>query len=69
MEILKSVWEEGVGLLVDDGALAALCAGLIALLSLGVWLGQLPGLYAGVILLLGCIAILAWSVRRAVRSR
>ena len=65
--ILKTIWGEGVGLLVDDGTLAALSVGLIVLLSLGVWLVHLPALVAGVGLLTGCIAILAWSVRRAVR--
>lgn len=67
MTFLKAFWEETVGLFVDDGALAALCAGLIAVLTLAVLLLGLPGFVAGVILGLGCIAILVWSVLRAIR--
>jgi len=68
MAFLKSIWEEGIGLFVDDGALAALCVTLIAVLAAAVLLLGLPGLYAGVILGIGCILILAWSVVRALRS-
>ncbi len=65
MQFLKSFWDEAVGLFVDDGALAALCAGLIAILAVGVILLGLPGVAAGMILLVGCVVILAWSVVRA----
>jgi|GEM_PF-2721062 len=67
MSFLKSFWAEGIGLFVDDGFLAALCAGLIAVLALAVWLLGLTGIVAGVVLGLGCIVILAWSVGRALR--
>ncbi len=68
MNVLKSIWEEGVGLFVDDGALAALCVGLIAVLTVAVLLLKLSGFIAGLILAAGCIVILVWSVLRAIRS-
>ena len=67
MQFLKSFWDEAIGLFVDDGALAALCAGLIAILAIAVVTLHLPGVVAGLILLVGCVAILTWSVRRALR--
>jgi hypothetical protein len=68
MKLLVSIWTEAVGLIIDDSALAALCAGLIAVLAAAVlWLSH-PPLIAGALLLVGCIAILAWSVGRAARK-
>lgn len=68
MKFLLSIWEEAIGLFVDDGALAALCVGLIAILTVAVLVVGLPGLVAGLLLLLGCVLILAWSIWRAVRA-
>lgn len=67
MQFLKSLWEEGIGLFIDDGALAGSCAGLIAILAVAVISLGLPGVWAGLILLAGCVAILTWSVLRALR--
>ena len=68
MKLLIAIWTEAIGLFIDDGALAALCAGLIALLTLAaLWL-SLPPLAAGVALLIGCIAILVWSTITAARK-
>ena len=67
MNTLKSVLEEVVGLFIDDGMLALLCVVLIALVTGAILLLGLPGLWGGTLLLVGCIAILAWSVARAAR--
>jgi hypothetical protein len=64
---LKSILEEVVGLFIDDGMLALLCVVLIALVTGGILLLGLPSLWGGTLLLVGCIAILAWSVARAAR--
>ena len=69
MALLLSIWNEAFGLFVDDGALAALCVGLIAVLGAAVlWLSLAPML-AGLLLLAGCVAILAWSVITAAEKR
>ena len=67
MNTLKSILEEVVGLFIDDGMLALLCVVLIALVTGAILLLGLPGLWGGTLLLVGCIAILAWSVARAAR--
>ena len=67
MNTLKSILEEVVGLFIDDGMLALLCVVLIALVTGAVLLLGLPSLWGGTLLLVGCIAILAWSVARAAR--
>lgn len=67
MKLLASIWSELLGLFVDDGALAGLCVALIAVLAVAtLWL-SLPPLVAGAALLVGCIAILGWSVVAAAR--
>jgi hypothetical protein len=68
MKLLRPIWDEIIGLFVDDGALALLCVGLIALAVVVTLVLAVPALYAGVLLLAGCIAILGWSVWRAVRG-
>jgi len=67
MNMLKTILEEVLGLFVDDGVLALLCVVLIAVVSGAVLLLGLPGLWGGALLLVGCIAILAWSVARAAK--
>ena len=67
MNTLKSILEEVDGLFIDDGMLALLCVVLIALVAGAILLLGLPGLWGGTLLLVGCIAILAWSVARAAR--
>ena len=67
MNMLKSILEEVVGLFIDDGMLALLCVVLIAVVTVAILLLGLPGLWGGILLLAGCIAILAWSVARAAR--
>jgi hypothetical protein len=69
VKLLATIWSETFGLFVDDGALAALCIALIAIVTIAtLWL-SLPALIAGAALLAGCIAILTWSVLRAIRPR
>jgi hypothetical protein len=67
MTLLRDTAETIIGLFIDDGSLALWAVLLIAVASGAVlWLG-LPALWGGVLLLAGCIAILAASVLRAVR--
>ena len=53
---------------IDDGNLALLALILIAAVTAAVKLLALPPLFGGVLLLVGCIAILIESVRRAARA-
>jgi hypothetical protein len=54
---------------IDDGSLAVLALVLIVLITAAVELLALPPLVGGIVLLFGCIAILAHSVRRATDGR
>jgi hypothetical protein len=67
MNALKTILEEAIGMFVDDGMLALLCAMLIVAAAVAVLALGVPGLWAGLLLLVGCIAILALSVFRASR--
>ncbi len=66
MSFLRELAEETIGLFIDDGALAALCAALLAIVIVAALLLGFPALWSGLVLLIGCVAILAWSVLRAV---
>ena len=65
MSLLRTILAEAVGMFVDDGMLALLSVFAIAVLTAGVLLAGMPALWAGILLLAGCIAILGWSVLRA----
>jgi hypothetical protein len=67
MNLFKMIVDEAVGMFVDDGMLALLCVVLVALVATAIWLLSLPALWGGLLLLVGCIAILAGSVLRAVK--
>lgn len=69
MTILRTVFEEIVGMFVDDGALALLSLILIAAVAGLVELAGLPALVGALALVVGCLAILVDSVRRACRGR
>jgi len=69
MNVIRLVFKELVGMFVDDGSLALLALILIALISAAVKLLALPPLIGGLLLLVGCLAILLESVRRAARGR
>ena len=69
MNTLKAVFSELLHLFIDDGSLALLVVILIALVAGGVKLLILPPLGGAILLLVGCIAILADSLRRAAAKR
>jgi hypothetical protein len=64
MKFVRLFVKEIVGMFVDDGSLALLAVVLVAAVTAGVKLLSLPPLAGGVLLLAGCIAVLAWSVLR-----
>ncbi|HWT99807.1 MAG TPA: hypothetical protein VN229_19385 [Terriglobales bacterium] len=65
--MLRSIVSEFISLFVDDGALALLAAILIAVVTGAVKLLDLPPFYGAMLVLVGSIAILADSLRRAAR--
>ena len=69
MTIVRLILRELVGMFVDDGNLALLALILIAAVTAAVKLLALPPLLGGILLLVGCLAILVHSVRRAVQRR
>ncbi|MDX8527270.1 hypothetical protein RFM68_22470 [Mesorhizobium sp. MSK_1335] len=69
MTVIRLVFKELVGMFVDDGSLALLALILIALVTAAVKLMALPPLIGGFLLLVGCLAILLDSARRAARGR
>ena len=69
MNLLVSIYKEIVGLFIDDGALALLSLILIALVAGLVALAGLPPLLGALALLVGCLLILADSVRRGCRPK
>jgi len=68
MNIIRLVVKELVGMFVDDGNLALLALILIAAIAAAVKLLALPPLAGGCLLLVGCLAILVESARRAARA-
>ena len=67
MTVLRLIYEELVGMFIDDGNLALFSLLLIAVVAALVELLGLPALWGAAALLVGCIVILADSVRRAAR--
>jgi hypothetical protein len=67
MNVIRIAISELIGMFVDDGSLAALSLLLILAVTVAIKLAALPPLVGGVLLLLGCLAILAYSVGRAVK--
>ncbi|WP_342241011.1 hypothetical protein [Inquilinus sp. OTU3971] len=69
MTAIKAVLAELLGLFIDDGALALATIALIAAVAAAVrWVG-LPGLDGALLILLGCLLILAESLARAARAK
>jgi hypothetical protein len=66
---LRIAFNELFGLFVDDGNLALFAVTLVAGVTAIVKLLGVPPLWGGILLLLGCLAILAESVRRAASRR
>jgi hypothetical protein len=69
MNLLKLISGEVLGLFIDDGNLAVLSLLLVAVVTGLVKLIGLPPLWGGLLLLVGCLAILAESARRGSRRR
>lgn len=69
MSIVRLAIKELVGMFIDDGNLALLALMLIAAVTAAVRLFAMPPLLGGIALLVGCLAILVQSVRRAARAR
>jgi len=69
VNLLKLISAEILGLFIDDGNLAVLSLLLVAVVTGLVKLIGLPPLWGGVLLLVGCLAILAESARRATLRR
>ena len=67
MRTLSLIVKEVVGMFIDDGALALLSVLLIAAITAAVKLTSMSPLAGSVVLLVGCLAILVESVRRAAR--
>ncbi len=67
MNLLRSIYGELVSLFVDDGSLALLSLLLVAIAACLVKLLGLAPLWAGLLLVVGCPAILAESALRAGR--
>jgi len=67
MNIIRLILNELVGMFVDDGNLALLALLMIAAITAAVKLLALPPLAGGILLLVGCLAILLHSVHRAAR--
>jgi len=67
MNIIRIAISELIGMFVDDGSLAAFSLILVIAVAGAVKLLALPPLIGGLLLLLGCLVILIYSVRRAVK--
>ena len=68
MTVIRLAAKEFFGMFVDDGDLALLALVLVAVIAAAVKLLALPPLLGGALLLVGCLAILLQSVRRAARA-
>ncbi len=69
MNFLRIALQELIGMFIDDGALALLSIVLIAVIAVAVEYAGLPGFAGGILLLIGCIVILAESTYRAARKK
>ncbi|AYG66999.1 MULTISPECIES: hypothetical protein [unclassified Rhizobium] len=67
MTVLRIALSELIGMFIDDGSLATLCLVLILAIAGAVEFLAMPPLVGGSLLLIGCLAILFYSVRRAVK--
>ena len=65
---LKTALDEIAGLFVDDGSLAAFAVVLILIVAGAVKIMNVPPIWGGLALLVGCVAILVESLLRATRT-
>jgi hypothetical protein len=68
MSVIRTLIAEFIGLFIDDGALALAALGLIAAIAAAVRWAGLPPLGGGILLLVGCLGILAESLHRYARK-
>ena len=68
MNVIRHAAREFFGMFVDDGSLALMALVLVAVVAAAVKLLALPPLLGDALLLVGCLAILLHSVRRAARG-
>lgn len=69
MKFITAVYEEIVGMFVDDGNLALFSLTLVVVAALLARLTPIPPLWTGLFLLVGSLGILAESVLRAARAK
>ncbi|CAN7149015.1 hypothetical protein LJR231_000060 [Phyllobacterium sp. LjRoot231] len=69
MNILRTTIQELIGMFIDDGALALWSIVLIGLIAAAVEFVGLSGFAGGILLLAGCILILAESTYRAAKKK
>ncbi|ESY62745.1 MULTISPECIES: hypothetical protein [unclassified Mesorhizobium] len=69
MSVVRIALKELIGMFMDDGSLALLALILIAAVTAAVKLLALPPRLGGILLPIGCLAILAHSARRAAVRR
>lgn len=67
MTVLRIILSELLGMFIDDGSLAILSLILILAIAGAVEFLAMPPLAGAFLLLIGCLAILLHSVRRAVK--
>lgn len=67
MKLLRAIVDETLGMFIDDGALALLAVVLIGFVGIASVLVHVPGWVICLALLVGCVAILAYSAIRAAR--
>lgn len=69
MNIARIAFEELVGMFIDDGALALLSLILVAVVGYTAKSGLIDGTLGAVLVLAGCLVILAESLARAARRK
>jgi hypothetical protein len=69
VNLVRAIVAEVLGLFIDDGSLALLSLALVAAVTGLIKLVGIPPIWGGILLLLGCLAILAESALRAIRRR
>ena len=68
MNFLRQVWDEAVGLFIDDGMLALQVLVLVVGMGALVELFHFPALPGALLVGLGCLAILGFSLARKAKG-
>jgi hypothetical protein len=69
MSILRIAFKELIGMFIDDGALALFCLLLVLGVGLAAKFGLIGPTAGAVLLVAGCLSVLAESVARAARRK